>query len=164
MTKIYIDGDGPIQDFAKWMVDNNIPLGYDRKDTEAEFHLRINEIFLESPAAKYLSFFQMLYKTFDDVKVLTAVGDHWPNAGMKHVASNNKVEALRRLGFSPSDIIVVDSGSDKIQYAVNDDKSVNILYDDKWSTIEKWENAGGLGFFVPECHIRFKEAGHADRT
>lgn len=158
---IYIDGDGPLQDFAKWMTDNEIPLGYDRGDTEAIFHSKVDSIFLDSPDAKYLFYFQKLYRTFHNVRILTAVGNHWPTLQMKEKASWNKKEALHRLGFRKEDIIVVDSGSDKIEFAVQYNEP-NILYDDKWSTIEKWEAAGGLGFFVPECHIRFKELGHAD--
>lgn len=166
MTTIYIDGDGPLQDFAKWMVDNKIPLGYNRSDTEAEFHLRIEEIFLESPPAKYLSFFLKLYTSWDNVKVLTAVGDHWIDSEMKEKAICNKVTALSRLGFKEEDIVVVNSGSNKIAYATADDGicTTNILYDDKWSTIKEWEAAGGLGFFVPECYLRFEEAGHGDKT
>jgi len=163
---IYIDGDGPLQDFAKWMVDNDIPLGYDREDTEAIFHEKIKEIFLESPNAKYYTYFKEMYDIYPKgrVKVLTAVGDHWPNAGIKHVASVNKVEALRRIGFEVGDIIVVDSGKDKIAYATHRNNKPNVLFDDKWSTIVEWEKAGGHGMFVPECYLRFEEAGHADRT
>ena len=163
---IYIDGDGPIQDFAQWMVDNHIPLGYDRGDTEAMFHEKINNIFLQSPEAKYYSYFKQMYDLYPTgyIKILTAVGDHWPNAGTKHIASVNKVEALRRLGFAVGDIIVVNSGKDKIEYAINTDNTVNVLFDDKWSTIVEWEKAGGHGMFVPECYLRFEEAGHADRA
>jgi len=149
-----------------WMVDNDIPLGYDREDTEAIFHEKIKEIFLESPNAKYYTYFKEMYDIYPKgrVKVLTAVGDHWPNAGIKHVASVNKVEALRRIGFEVGDIIVVDSGKDKIAYATHRNNKPNVLFDDKWSTIVEWEKAGGHGMFVPECYLRFEEAGHADRT
>lgn len=163
---IFIDGDGPIQDFAKWMVDNDIPLGYDREDTEAIFHEKIDRIFIDSPPAKYLQFFQQLYAMYPEgyVKVLTAVGEHWPTPEMREKASNNKCMSLALLGFRQSDIIVVGSGSDKPKFALDDKKQPNILFDDKWSTIVKWEEAGGHGMFVPECYIRFDEAGHADRA
>lgn len=163
---IFIDGDGPIQDFAKWMVDNQIPLGYDRGDTEAIFHEKINEIFLASPNAKYYSYFKQMYDVYPRgyVKVLTAVGDHWPSVHFKNQAIRNKTSALTNLGFLESDIIVVDSGNDKISYAINSDNTINVLFDDKWSTIVKWEEAGGHGMFVPECYLRFEEAGHADRA
>jgi len=163
---IYIDGDGPLQDFAKWMVDNNIPLGYDRGDTEAIFHEKIKEIFLESPSAKYYTYFKQMYDIYPKgyIKVLTAVGDHWPFRSMKQHAIQNKIEALVNLGFKSEDIIVVDSGKDKIAYATNTDNTINVLFDDKWSTIVEWEKAGGHGMFVPECYLRFEEAGHADRA
>jgi len=163
---IYIDGDGPIQDFAKWMVDNEIPLGYDREDTESIFHEKINEIFLKSPMAKYYHYFKRMYDVYplNEVKVLTAVGNHWPTLHYKEQATRNKIDALNKLGFHEEDIIVVDSGNDKIQYAIDSDGHANTLYDDKWSTIVKWEEAGGHGMFVPECYLRFEEAGHADRA
>jgi hypothetical protein len=163
---IFIDGDGPLQDFAKWMVDQGIPLGYDREDTESMFHEKIDRIFIDSPNAKYLEFFKQLYEEYPKgyVKILTAVGSHWPNTDMLEKASENKRMALASLGFRRQDIVVVLSGKDKIEYAKNNDGTSNILFDDKWSTVVAFEKAGGLGMFVPECYIRFDEAGHADRA
>jgi hypothetical protein len=163
---IFIDGDGPLQDFAKWMVDNDIPLGYDRMDTESIFHANIDKIFLDSPNAKYLYYFKKMYTMYPEgeVKVLTAVGNHWPSRSFKEQATRNKVTALISLGFYEEDIIVVDNGNDKIEYALDKHGFPNTLYDDKWSTIVKWEAAGGHGMFVPECYLRFEEAGHADRA
>jgi len=157
---IYIDGDGPLQDFARWMEENTIPHGYDLKGTEEMFHKKIDEIFLSSPNAKYLFYFYKMYcNDKENVRVLTAVGDHWPNIKIKRQAKKNKMLALYRLGFAYDHIIVVDTGSDKIKYALNEENEPNILYDDKWSTVKRWEEAGGFGFFVPECYLRYEDAG-----
>ena len=166
--KIYLDGDGPIQDFAAWMDEEGIPLGYGREDTERMFHERLDRVFLDSPASKYCRYFFDLYCAMSlldhQVHVLTAVGDHWPNQYDKMQAMQNKMDALVVLGFEPDDIIIVDSGSDKIPFAIDDEGRPAVLYDDKWSTIKKWEEAGGLGFFVPECGLKHNEAGIDNHT
>jgi len=50
----------------------------------------------------------------------------------------------KHLDPKPQDVIMCPA-AEKHKYALNDDGSANILIDDKGSTIESWNNAGGFG-------------------
>lgn len=65
--------------------------------------------------------------------------------GMPTAEEGKREWAMIHLNPKPREVIVADKSGDKKHWATNNDGSPNILIDDKASTIEQWNQMGGIG-------------------
>lgn len=144
---IYVDVDGVLADFVQYI------LSVEPSHSKEEFYVGVQEImdkhyitcFRDSKKTKYFEYFYAMYQK-EEVKLLTANGNHWSSQERKLIAYQNKIKWLVSNGFQEEDIIVVETSKDKLKYC----KPGDILYDDKVSTVKEWNKLGGIGFIVPE--------------
>lgn len=141
---IYLDVDGVLADFAKWVwsIDPEFD-DWSKLGMQAFMKENYTTCFRDSKRDVGFDFLKSIYDT-QETKLLTAIGECWDNPSEKEVIINNKVQWLTENGFREEDIIIVEHPDEKLEYA----KSGNILFDDRDKTVEAWIKKGGIGFKV----------------
>ena len=144
---IYIDVDGVVADFENSVYDLDDSFTIDDWKNEEKLYslMKTNykSIYRYSKKTRYFDYFMNMYKDNPGSKFLTAAGTFWSPEELATVVEN-KYRWLYDHGVSSDDVIIVGDSREKISYC----KPGDILYDDKTSTIEKWNQAGGMGFQV----------------
>lgn len=144
---IYIDVDGVLADFHSHM--ERLSDAPDLWTNDDVIHKVMDdnyrEVFLKARSTPNMDAFRQMYRANPgQVKLLTAYGSFWSDNYRRDIACHNKITWLTRRKFSSSDIILVEKSDDKLDYCQKGD----ILYDDKWDTIDKWNHAGGIGIWM----------------
>lgn len=143
---IYIDVDGVVAAFDEYIVSLS---GTEEifNDSKALYKLmddNYETCFLNSPTTKHSDYFFNLYHNNDNVKFLTSGGNHWSSRGRRLTIKQNKIKWLSKYNVSSRDVIITNTAEEKLEYCNEGD----ILYDDRFDTIYKWNKKGGLGILV----------------
>jgi len=152
---IYIDVDGVLADFITGVRE----LGFkgnliDRVPGELPRFMSKNyeQIFRTAPPTRYLPYFKRMFSLENlgsrNCRVLTAIGSCYKPEHVDTV-KENKYWWLEQYGFDRDRVDIVAEAEDKIAYC----KPGDVLYDDKESTIQAWNKAGGFGFVVDNRFI-----------
>jgi len=152
---IYIDVDGVLADFITGVRD----LGFtgnliNRVPGELPRFMSKNyeQIFRNAPPTRYVHFFKHMFAQSSQgqpyCRILTAIGSCYKPEHIDTV-KENKYYWLEQHGFDRDRVDIVAEAEDKIAYC----RPGDVLYDDKESTIQAWNKAGGFGFLVDNRFI-----------
>ena len=154
----YIDSDGVIADFRKWVESKGI-------DMETASPKDIHRVMMENYAECFLALdviegresLMDLAIEDDDVFILTAVpsvdsisrefrGIYDSSKIEKRllIMRNNKIEWYSRRGVPENKVIICNGTSSKVKWC----RPGDVLYDDLPGTVEKWRRMGGIGVLV----------------
>ncbi len=134
-TKVYIDLDGTLADYAGFFIDH-LKVSSDKEVTaEQKIYYHDNEdLFIKlKPFPANGILLEAVKQLFGSFFILTTPMQH----NRKKCEEDKLLWVMKHLDIKPRDIIFAD---DKSHYA-----NCNILIDDFRPNIERWNAAGGIG-------------------
>lgn len=158
---IYIDSDGVLADFEKWVKEIN-PKAFDSsnihekiKDVDRVMVENYLSVFLDMEECNNSESFLNNLRENEEYMVLTAL----PRLGrlqkefpeiedMEHrvnVMRENKFRWFELRGIPRCKVIITDASNEKTRYCKS---SSDVLYDDRDLNIERWIKKGGIGILV----------------
>ncbi len=147
----YVDVDGVVADFEGWISNfgsfSEDDWRYGTKPWKIlEENIGVAYLCLEP--TNLLPMFENLYNTHP-TKFLTALPKTWFGTELWEQGKKNKIDWLKQniKNFQKEDCIITPGPFAKLEYC----KPGDFLFDDRYDTIEKWNNAGGIGIRVAGC-------------
>ena len=144
----YIDMDGVVADFKKWIESYKTFSEDEWRYTNEPWSVmedNIDVVYYNLQPTNLLPGFVNLYNT-GQAKFLTALPKAWKDTEYWDIAAENKTAWLEKYvhKFKREDIIITPGAGPKIDYCQPGD----FLFDDRWDTIQRWNEAGGIGIRV----------------
>lgn len=135
----FIDMDGVLGDFYGWAMSKS---SEDPIKTAVEYY---KEAFIESRVIKdNLYLLNGEYRILSSLPSVSHVLKYTTNVDeVLYTLKENKLRFADSLGIDRSNVIILNGSHEKVLYAKG-----NILYDDWYRNIERWNDAGGVGILI----------------
>jgi hypothetical protein len=135
----FIDMDGVLGDFYGWAMSKSRG---DPIETAVKYY---KEAFIESKVIEdNLYLLSGEYRLLSSLPSISHILKYTTNVDeVLYTFKENKLKFADKLGIDRSNVIILNGVYEKVLYAKG-----NVLYDDWYRNIERWNEAGGTGILV----------------
>jgi hypothetical protein len=138
---LYCDMDGVVVDFKSFIEQ------YEPNFSEDWSKIPVRAFSMMNKTESADQIVDFIKQRFPDFKFLSASPKKHRGEISHYSITDKKSWIKENFGIEEDRVIVVDDKSKKYLYAVNEQGFANILIDDTFSTIEKWNQSGGKGIY-----------------